>query len=77
MILNKYNEIDNQISKIFSKAAIEKINNDRDRQIAEKLLIEDKEYEAVAGEFGLSVDYVYTVKNRIIKQLRGSLKGYN
>ena len=59
------------------KAAIEKINNDRDRQIAEKLLIEDKEYEAVAGEFGLSVDYVYTVKNRIIKQLRGSLKGYN
>ena len=28
MILNKYNEIDNQISKIFSKAAIEKINKD-------------------------------------------------
>ena len=28
MILNKYNEIDNQISKIFSKAAIENINKD-------------------------------------------------
>lgn len=59
------------------KAAIDEIKNDRDRKIAEKLLVEDKEYEAVAEEFGLSVDYVYTVKNRIIKQLRGSLKGYS
>ena len=57
--------------------AIEGIKNDRDREIAKRLFIDDKEYEAVAEEFGLTVDYVYTVKNRIVKQLRSSLKGYN
>lgn len=59
------------------QAAIEGIKSERNREIASKLFIEDKEYEAVAEEFGLTVDYVYTVKNRIVKQLRGSLKGYN
>lgn len=59
------------------RAAIDGIKSERDRKIAEKLFVEDKEYEAVAKEFGLTVDYVYTVKNRIVKQLRGSLKGYN
>ena len=57
--------------------AIEGIKNDRDREIAKRLFIDDKEYEAVAEEFGLTVDYVYTVKNRIVKQLRSSLKGYS
>ncbi len=57
--------------------ALDSIKNDRDRDIARRLFIDDKEYEAVAEEFGLTVDYVYTVKNRIVKQLRGSLKGYN
>lgn len=57
--------------------AIEGIKNDRDREIAKQLFIDDKEYEAVAEEFGLTVDYVYTVKNRIVKQLRSSLKGYS
>ena len=59
------------------RAALDGIKNDRDRSIAEKLFIEDREYEAVAEEFGLTVDYVYTVKNRIVKQLRSSLKGYS
>ena len=59
------------------RAALDGIKNDRDRSIAEKLFIEDSEYEAVAKEFGLTVDYVYTVKNRIVKQLRSSLKGYS
>lgn len=59
------------------KAAIEAVSNQRDRIIAERLFIEDKDYEAVAEEFGLTVDYVYTIKNRIVKQLRSSLKGYN
>lgn len=59
------------------QAAIEGIKSERDREIARKLFIEDAEYEAVAEEFGLTVDYVYTVKNRIVKQLRSSLKGYN
>ena len=58
-------------------SAIGQIKNERDRQIAIRLFVEDKEYESVAGEFGLTVDYVYTVKNRLIKQLRNSLKGYN
>ena len=57
--------------------AIDGIKTDRDREIAKRLFIEDKEYEAVAEEFGLTVDYVYTIKNRIVKQLRSSLKGYN
>lgn len=57
--------------------AIEGIKKDRDREIAKRLFIEDKEYEVVAEEFGLTVDYVYTVKNRIVKQLRSSLKGYS
>ena len=57
--------------------AIEGIKSERDREIAKRLFIEDKEYEAVAEEYGLTVDYVYTVKNRIVKQLRSSLKSYN
>lgn len=57
--------------------AIDAIKSDRDREIARRLFIDDKEYEAVAEEFGLTVDYVYTIKNRIVKQLRTSLKGYN
>lgn len=58
-------------------AAIEGIKNERDKKIAEKLFVEDQEYETVAKEFGLTVDYVYTVKNRILKQLQSSLKGYS
>lgn len=57
--------------------AIEGISSDRDREIARKLFIDDREYESVASEYGLTVDYVYTVKNRILKQLRKTLKGYN
>ena len=57
--------------------AITSITNDRDRKIARRLFIEDKEYQAVADEFDLTVDYVYTVKNRITKQLRLALNSYN
>ena len=63
--------------KMDIEQAIESIKNDRDREIAKRLFIDDKEYEAVAEEFKLTVDYVYTVKNRIVKQLRSSLKGYS
>ena len=58
-------------------SAIGQIKNERDKQIAVRLFLEDKEYESVAQEFGLTVDYVYTVKNRLIKQLRTTLKEYN
>lgn len=58
-------------------SAISRIRSERDRKIATLLFIEDREYESVATEFGLTVDYVYTVKNRLIKQLRTSLKAYN
>ena len=57
--------------------AICQIKNERDRKIASRIFIEDKEYDSVAQEFGLTVDYVYTVKNRLIKQLRTTLKEYN
>lgn len=58
------------------ETAIDAIKSDRDREIAKQLFIEDREYEAIAEEFGMTCDYVYTVKNRIIKQLKTTLKGY-
>lgn len=59
------------------ETAIDAIKSERDKEIAKQLFIEDREYEAIAEEFGLTCDYVYTVKNRIIKQLKKTLKGYN
>jgi DNA-directed RNA polymerase specialized sigma subunit len=56
--------------------AIAQIKNERDREIAGLLLMEDRVPDEVAQQFGLSVDYLYTVKNRIIKALRISLKEY-
>lgn len=58
------------------RAAIDSIKNDRDRKIAEKLFIKDKSFEDIAAEFGMTVDYVYTVKNRIVKLLKNKLYGY-
>lgn len=58
------------------RAAIDSIKNDRDRKIAEKLFIKDKSFEDIAAEFGMTVDYVYTVKNRIVKLLKNKLNGY-
>lgn len=56
--------------------AIESITNDRDREIARLLFIEDKEFQVIADRFGLSVDYVYTVKNRLVRQLKTRLSTY-
>lgn len=56
--------------------AISTITNDRDRQIAKLLFIEDKEFQSVADRFDLSIDYVYTVKNRLVKQLKAKLGSY-
>lgn len=58
------------------ESAICSIKSDRDRKIAKQLFVDDRAYEDIAEEFGLTCDYVYTVKNRIIKQLRTTLKGY-
>lgn len=58
------------------ETAISSIKSDRDRKIARQLFIEDREYESIADEFGLTCDYVYTVKNRIIKQLKKTLNSY-
>lgn len=56
--------------------AIDQIKNERDKEIAKQIFVEDREYEAIAEEFGLTCDYVYTIKNRIIKQLKHTLKEY-
>ncbi len=56
--------------------AIDSISNDRDREIARLIFIQDKEFQQVADRFGLSIDYVYTVKNRLVKQLRAKLNTY-
>lgn len=56
--------------------AIETIKNERDQKIATRLLLEDADPKEVAVEFNITIDYLYTVKNRIIKQLRVSLKAY-
>ena len=56
--------------------AINTISNKRDRDIAELIFIEDKEFQVVADRFNISVDYVYTVKNRLVKQLQVKLRAY-
>lgn len=56
--------------------AINSILNERDREIARCLFIEDKEFQAVADRFHLSIDYIYTVKNRLVKQLKSKLSSY-
>lgn len=56
--------------------AIDSIKNERDREIASLLFMEDKEFQVVADRFGLSIDYVYTVKNRLVKQLKSKLSSY-
>lgn len=56
--------------------AISSITNDRDREIAKLIFIEDKEFQVVADRFDLSIDYIYTVKNRLVKQLKAKLSSY-
>ena len=56
--------------------AIDSIKNDRDREIARLVFIEDKEFQTIADRFELSIDYVYTVKNRLIKHLKSKLGSY-
>ena len=58
-------------------AAIGDIANDRDREIARMIFQKDEEFKTVADRFGLSVDYIYTVKNRLIRQLRSRLAAYH
>ena len=58
------------------ETAIDEIKNERDKEIAKQIFMDDREYEAIAEEFGLTCDYVYTIKNRIIKQLKNTLKEY-
>lgn len=56
--------------------AIDSISNERDREIARLLFMEDKVFQVVADRFDLSVDYVYTVKNRLVRQLKTRLNSY-
>lgn len=58
------------------RAAISEIGSDRDKGVAQMLFIEDRPYEEVAERYGMSVDYVYTVKNRLVKQLKKKLEAY-
>lgn len=57
--------------------AIASITNERDREIAQQIFIEDRDFQEIAKEFDLSIDYVYTVKNRLIKLLRTKLCSYH
>ncbi len=58
------------------ESAIQKLKSDRERKIAEMIFIKDCELEIVAADFQISIDYVYTIKNRVSKQLKVSLEGY-
>lgn len=58
------------------ESAIQNLKSDRDRKIAEMIFIKDCELEIVAADFQISIDYVYTIKNRVSKQLKVSLEGY-
>lgn len=56
--------------------SIRSIANERDREIARLLFIEDKEFQVIADRFELSVDYVYTIKNRLVRLLKTKLNSY-
>ena len=56
--------------------AVAEIKNERDRDIVRQLLVEDKEPLEVAKSMDVTVDYLYTIKNRAVKRLRESLKAY-
>lgn len=58
------------------KNAIQQIKNERDQQVAHLIFIEDEDINIVAEKFNLTIDYAYTVKNRIIKLLRLKLNTY-
>lgn len=58
------------------KTAILEIKSERDRGMARMLFIEDRSYEEIAARYEMNVDYVYTVKNRIVKQLKKRLGAY-
>lgn len=58
------------------RSSIESIKNERDRKIAEEIFLKDTSPENVAEEFGMTVDYVYTLKNRLLKQIRKRLEDY-
>ena len=57
-------------------SALAEITSERDRTIARELIVEDKDPKTVAERFGLGVDYVYTIKNRVIKRIKERLKSY-
>ena len=55
------------------RAAVDSISNERDREIARLIFIEDADPQKVAPMYGLSVVYVYTVKSRIVRKLKNTL----
>lgn len=73
---DKWEVTTDQSLKMDIRKAIDEIHNERDRQIAVRLLLDEDSSKEVAADFQLSVDYLYTVKNRIIKSLRKKLKAY-
>lgn len=58
------------------EASVDSISNERDRDIARLIFIEDAEPQKVAEKFALTVDYVYTVKNRLIRKFKTRLNSY-
>lgn len=58
------------------QGAIKKLKTPREQDIAEKIFIKDYEFEAISEEYNITIDYVYTIKNRVAKQLKTNLEGY-
>lgn len=56
--------------------AFRSISNERDQSIARALLLQDVEPKDIADKYDLTVDYVYTIKNRAVKTLRKVLRSY-
>lgn len=56
--------------------AINQIKNIRDRKIVELIFYDNIPPQDIAKEYGLSVDYIYTIKNRTVKLLRLKLNAY-
>lgn len=56
--------------------AINQIKNIRDRKIVELIFYDNIPPQDIAKEYGLAVDYIYTIKNRTVKLLRLKLNAY-
>jgi RNA polymerase sigma factor (sigma-70 family) len=67
-----------QEEQIYQKLDVEsllnRLPNERYRMVIRRLVLEDEEPQEIANEMGITVDNLYNVKQRALKQLTGIIK---